>query len=103
MAPCLNIIYFFLVRPSAVIKCKRKPLKVKEGDDVECLCNSKSGNPPPTALWYKNHMVVNGTGYLRKVLFLKNISRNDSGTYRCMVKSLDLSNAKQLFIQVQCK
>ena len=93
---------FFLVQPFAVTNCST-PLKVKESDDVVCLCNSKGGNPAPTASWYKMGMVVNGTGDLKNVLFLKNISRNDNWTYSCVVKSLDLSDDTQVVIQVQCK
>ena len=89
------------MQPFAITNCSN-PLKVKEGDDVVCLCNSKGGNPAPTALWYKNGM-VNGTGHLKNLLFLKNISRNDSATYSCVVKSLDLRNSTQVVIQVQCK
>ena len=91
------------MQPFAVTNCST-PLKVKEGDDVVCLCNSKGGNPAPTALWYKNGIVVNGAGHLKNLLFLKNISRSDSGTlHSCVVKSLSLSNATQVVIQVHCK
>ena len=97
-----TVIVVFSVQPFAVTNCST-PLKVKEGDDVVCLCNSKGGNPAPTALWYKNGLVVNGAGHLKNVLSLKNISRNDNWTYSCVVKSLDLSDATQVVIQVLCK
>ena len=91
------------MQPFAVTNCST-PLKVKESDDVVCLCNSKGGNTAPTSLWYKNGIVVNGAGHLKNLLFLKNISRSDSGTlYSCVVKSLSLSNATQIVIQVHCK
>ena len=90
------------MRPFAVTNCST-PLKVKEGGDVVCLCNSKGGNPAPTASWYKNGILVNGAGYSKNLLFLKNMSRSDNATYSCLVKSLDLSDATQLVIQVQCK
>ena len=92
----------FLVQPFAVTNCSTS-LKVKEGDDVLCLCNSKGGNPAPAASWYKNGMVVNGVGHLNNMLSLKNISRNDNGNYICVVKSLDLRDATQVVIQVHCK
>ena len=97
-----TVIVVFSVQPFAVTNCST-PLKLKEGDDVVCLCNSKGGNPAPTALWYKNDMVVNGAGYLKNLLSFKNISRNDSANYSCVVKSLDLRNSTQVVIQVQCK
>ena len=90
------------MQPFAITNCST-PLKVDEGDDVVCLCNSKGDKPAPTASWYKNGIVVNGAGYLKNLLFLKNISRNDSATYSCVVKSLDLRNSTQVVIQVQCK
>ena len=97
-----TVIVVFSVQPFAVTNCST-PLKVKEGDDVVCLCNSKGGNPAPTALWYKNGVEINGAGYLKKLLFLKNISRHENYTYSCVVKSLALSDATQVVIQVQCK
>ena len=97
-----TIIVVFSVQPFAVTNCSTS-LKVKEGDDVVCLCNSKGGNPAPNALWYKNGMEINGAGYLKKLLFFKNISRNDNFTYSCVVKSLDLGDTIQVVIQVQCK
>ena len=98
----LVLLLLFLVQPFAISNCST-PLKVKEGDDVVCLCNSKGGNPAPTASWYKNGILVNGAGHSKNLLFLKNMSRSDNATYSCLVKSLDLSDATQLVIQVQCK
>ena len=99
---CTIFSTFFVVQPFAITNCST-PLKVKEGDDVVCLCNSKGGNPAPTASWYKNGIVVNGAGHSKNLLFLKNMSRNDNWTYSCVVKSLALSNATQVVIEVQCK
>ena len=98
---CL-VSFFFSVQPFAITNCSN-PLKVKEGDDVVCLCNSKGGSAAPTALWYTNGMVVNGAGYSKNLLFLKSICKSDSATYSCVVKSLDLRNSTQVVIQVQCK
>ena len=97
-----TIIVVFSVQPFAVTNCST-PLKVNEGDDVVCLCSSKGGNPAPSASWYKNGLVVNGAGDLKNMLSLKNISRNDNENYSCVVKSLDLSHATEVVIQVQCK
>ena len=100
--PCTIFSTIFVVQPFAITNCSN-PHKVKEGDDVLCLCISKGGNPAPSALWYKNGIVVNGAGHLKNMLSLNNISRNDNWTYSCVVKSLDLSDATQVVIQVQCK
>ena len=93
---------FFIVQPIAVINCSTN-VTVKEGDGVQCLCNSKGGNPPPTASWYKDSKVVSGPGYLKTNLSLKNVSRNHTGSYSCVVESHDLNDTKSVEIQVQCK
>ena len=57
----------FLEQPTAVINCNSSyPVTVKDDDHFECLCNSTGGNPPPTALWYKDGKVVSGPGYKRQ-------------------------------------
>ena len=90
------------MQPTAVINC---PIKntVKEGDNFNCLCNSTGGNPPPTASWYKRGTVVSVPGYLKKMLSLINIKKEDAGNYSCIVKSYDLNYTISIKIQVQCK
>ena len=87
------------MQPTAVINCSTS-VTVKEGDDVNCLCNSTGGNPPPTALWYKDGNLVSGPGYKKTTLSLKNISGNDSGNYSCFLESYDLNDTKSVEIQV---
>ena len=91
------------MQPTAVINCSTDTIILEEGDDFNCLCNSTGGNPPPTASWYKNDTVVSGPGYLKKMLPLKNINREDAGNYSCIVKSYDLHDMKSINIEVQCK
>ena len=98
----INRIRFFSVKPTSVINCSTS-VTVKEGVDVNCLCNSTGGNPPPTALWYKDGKVVSGPGYLKTTLSLKNISGNDAGNYSCFVESHDLNDTKSVEIEVLCK
>ena len=85
--------------PIAVINCPTD-VAVKEGDNFQCLCDSKGGNPPPTASWYKDGNLVSGPGYLKTTLSLKIITGNDTGNYSCIVESHDLNNAKSVQIQV---
>ena len=73
---------------------------MKEGDHFECLCNSTSGNPPPTALWYKYGNLVSGPGEKKTILSLKNITGNDAGNYSCFVESYDLNDTKSVEIEV---
>ena len=90
------------MQPIAVIYCSTN-VTVKEGDSVQCLCNSTGGNPPPTASWYKDDKVVSGPENLKTNLSLKNISRNHAGSYSCFVESRNLNDTKSVDIQVQRK
>ena len=90
------------MQPTAVINCSTS-VPVKGGDDVNCLCNSTGGNPPPTASWFKYGTVVRGPGYKKTTLSLKNISGNDAGNYSCFVESHDLNDTKSVEIEVLCK
>ena len=85
--------------PIAVINCPTD-VAVKEGDNFQCLCDSKGGNPPPTASWYKDGNLVSGPGYLKTTLSLKIITGNDTGNYNCIVESHDLNDTKSVQIQV---
>ena len=91
----------FLEQPTAVINCKSSsPVLVKEDGHFECLCNSRDGNPPPTASWYKDDHLVSAPGYKKTTLSLKNITRNDTGNYSCFVESHDLNDTKSVEIEV---
>ena len=90
------------MKPNAVINCSTN-VTVKEEDNVECLCYGIGGNPPPTALWFKNGMKANGSEYLNKTLSLKNISKENAGDYSCIVNNTVFEDVKQIEINVQCK
>ena len=97
-------LFFFSEQPTAVINCNSSsPVTVKEGDHFECLCNSTSGNPPPTASWCKDGNLVSGPGYKNTTLSLKNIAGNDTGNYSCIVESHNLNVTKSVEIEVQRK
>ena len=87
------------MQPIAVTNCPTD-VAVKEGHGVQCLCDSRGGNPPPTASWYKDGNLVSGPGYLKNTLSLKIITRNDTGNYNCIVKSHDLKDTTSVQIQV---
>ena len=90
------------MKPTAVINCSTN-VTVKEGDNFECLCYGIGGNPLPTASWYKNGKKVNGSGYLKKTLSLKSISKENAGNYSCIVNNTVFEDVKQIEIKVQCK
>ncbi|KAL9951226.1 hypothetical protein ACROYT_G043850 [Oculina patagonica] len=83
-----------------------------EGKNVALSCNA-DGNPAPTISWTINGSRVNTSGNSRislsedkKELFITNVSRTDSGEYRCVANNSvgnDTSNAAELHIQYQSK
>ena len=90
------------MKSTAVINCFTN-VTVKEGDNFECLCYGIGGNPLPTASWYNNGKKVNGSGYLKKTLSLKSISKENAGNYSCIVNNTVFEDVKQIEIKVQCK
>ena len=91
----------FPERPIAVANCS-DTVNLNEGDDLTCLCGHTGGNPPPTAIWYKGDSVLE-TGYLKAYLVLKNVNNENTGTYKCVVKSHNLQDDKIFKLVVQCK
>ena len=88
-----------LVRPTAVTNCSTN-VTVKEGDDLECLCYGTGGHPRPTASWYKDGRNVSVTEYFLKTLSLMDISKEDAGTYSCIVNNSAFQNMKHVQIHV---
>ena len=81
---------------------------VKEGDNVTLSCNA-TRNPVPTISWTRDGSPVDTSGRIsftadKKQLTITNVSRTDSGEYRCVARNRvgnDTSNAADLV--VQCK
>lgn len=81
---------------------------IREGQNVTLSCNA-SGNPVPTISWTINGYPAN-TSYNprisfsddKKQLIITNVSRTDSGKYRCVAKNRvgsDTSNASIVDVQ----
>ena len=81
-----------------------------EGENVNLVCDA-TGNPPPRISWTRNGISVDLSGNSRisfsadkKQLTITNVSRTDSGEYRCVANNSvgnDTSNPATL--NVQCK
>ena len=76
---------------------------MKENEEIACVCNGTSGNPPPTASWSKNSNVIDGVGYLKRTLLLLRVSQKDSGIYKCTVKSHNLTDEASIEVKVKSK
>jgi len=81
---------------------------LKEGENVTLSCNA-TGNPAPTISWTRDGSPLNASGKIsfsenKKLLTITNVSRTDSGEYRCGAENRvgsDTSDAATL--DVQCK
>ncbi|XP_056331137.1 basal cell adhesion molecule isoform X2 [Danio aesculapii] len=65
---------------------------IKEGDDVVMQCET-DGNPQPEFDFYKEEEPRDGLGGTLKI---KNITRKDSGTYKCEALDFDADSKVQL-------
>ena len=72
---------------------------VKEGGNVINECNV-TGTPPPTVFWkiLNTNEVIYG-----KLLNIPNISRNQSGEYKCFANNTCGNDSSTIVIDVQCK
>ena len=88
-----NSCYFFssLVQPVANITCSGTTNR-----DFQCVCKGIVGNPPPSACWYSNSGQIGHFGYLENNLYIDNITRGESGTYMCKVKSHNLTDTQNI-------
>ncbi|ROL47841.1 Basal cell adhesion molecule [Anabarilius grahami] len=67
---------------------------IKEGDDVEMECET-DGNPQPEFEFYKGDAQLR-THQQKGTLYIKNVSRNDNGTYKCDALDFDALEGVQL-------
>ena len=84
--------------PAAVAQVEDKT--VDEGENVTEECNFTAGNPIPTVFWenVKTRDFIQG-----KLLNFTNITRFQTGGYRCIVNNTCGSNSTVMFINVQRK
>ena len=101
--------FCFLIIVAPVITTQPQVGPVTEGDNVTLSCNA-SGIPVPTITWTRNGSVLISSvprislGAESRELTITNISRADSGEYRCVANNSEgnvTSNAATL--DVKCK
>ena len=79
-----------------------------EGDNLTLSCNT-TGNPIAKISWTRNGTAVNSSGRIsfsadNKQLTIMNVSRTDSGEYRCVARnSLGNATSNVATLNVQCK
>lgn len=72
---------------------------ILEGSEVTLSCNCEGDPPAIHIIWYKGSTDT----YLGRTFTLNNISRADSGEYRCQCYNTFEDISKSVTLNVQCK
>ena len=81
---------------------------ISERENLTLVCNA-TGNPAPTLSWTRDGSPVDTSGRIsisddKKQLTITNVSRTDSGEYRCVANnSLGNETSNVATLDVQCK
>ena len=94
----MNHLNVFLLEPPAVEQVLN--ITVDEGGHVLKKCNVTDGTPYPTVFW---KIVDTSEVIYRKLLNITNISRNQSGEYKCFANNTCGNDSSTTVIDVQCK
>ena len=97
---------FFVIVDQPKITFQPQAKTKTEGDNLTLSCNT-TGNPVVKLSWTRNGTAVNSSGRIsfssdNKQLTITNVSRTDSGEYRCVASNSlgnDTSNAAKVDIQ----
>ena len=87
-------LYCILVKLYITLNCA-DTVKLKVGKDFTCEGNRTGGYPPVNVAWYKGTTLIAGPKKERATLVLKNVQKDESGTYRCVAKSTDNAKAEK--------
>ena len=101
--------FYFLIIVAPVITTQPQDGPVTEGDNVTLSCNV-SGDPLSTITWTRNGSVLNSSvprislGAESRELTITNISRTDSGEYRCVANNSEGNvTSVAATLDVQCE
>ena len=103
-----DLVYLFTDKPEIIVYPENQTKA--EGDNVTLSCNA-TGNPVPTISWTTNGSPIKITGNSsisfsedKKQLNIVNVSRTDSGEYRCVaINELGNDTSSVTTLNVQCK
>ena len=74
-----------------------------QSDNFVCKCEGKDGYPVANVTWYNSSGVI-VTGKENAILSLSNVSKDNSGMYRCEAKSSERAkNETSIQLIVNCK
>ena len=76
---------FILVPPAVLLNCS-SPTTLKKGEGFICECQGTDSNPPANVTWYKDNTKII-TGKKEAILSLRNVDKDDNGTYRCEART----------------
>ena len=99
---------FLIVTDQPEINVHPKAETISEGENLTLVCNA-TGNPAPTLSWIRDGSPVETSGRIsisddKKQLTITNVSRTDSGEYRCVANnSLGNETSNVATVDVQCK
>ena len=86
------------------------PSEVEIGGRITVACTVGSGSPPFSFEWFKNEMVLERssshnilTGEEASALTFRQLTRDDSGNYTCLVKNREVSDSHTAQLLMKCK
>lgn len=96
---------FLLLVPADITEISSEQT-VHEGDNLQLTCKA-SGEPEPYITWTKEKTGNQGDTGLqqgRNVLTIKEISRNDSGTFNCTAyNGFGEADSRTVYVNVTCE
>ena len=88
--------------PYAQTTCEQT-VTLNENDTFSCLCTAFTAHFSPTAIWVKDGRFLCEPSSREQKLFLRNVSKDNSGIYICRAQLHTLIAEKSVEIIVQCK
>ena len=92
-----SLLYLF-AEPSAIQAIE--DVNITEGRNLTLLCKVSGINPPPIVSWIK---VGGDTTTNEHEVVFTNISRNETGEYKCEASNVCGNASETATIEVQCK
>ena len=98
---CWLFATFFAVEPSITSDSGNQTKR--EGSDVTLFCDA-SGKPIPNVTWTMENSYDGKDLFIGSPWIIKNVSRNDTGTYRCTAyNGIGKQVNRLLYVNVTCK